>query len=315
MASPRPLALPNRLAGTLLEDLGEALADHSLPSGLLRSADALSSELDTHPGPRLPTGAPAFDPLLSGGLALGSFAELAGPLSSGLTACAQALAAAASQRARAAWVDLADAFDPPSAVESGVALERVLWVRAPTPQVALRASERLLLSRVFSLVVLDFIAPTGRPSGRERPRRGAGAARSEARRRSPSPPGSAWRRLQRSAAQAPCTLLLLSSAPLAGAVPSLTVRARGAEPCFDGASASDPAPFDHTSSSRSPRASASESWLEGAIAHFDLVRDRRRPREQSVSLPLAAHPEVPPRACRVSPGSRSPRRRSAAHAS
>lgn len=296
MASPRPLLLPNRLAETLLEDLGEALAENSLPSGLIRSADTLSSVVDPERGPRLRTGVAPFDRLLSGGLAEGSFTELAGPLSSGLTACAQALVGAASRSAYAAWVDLADAFDPTSANTSGIDLERLLWVRAPTPHIALRACERLLLSRVFSLVVLDFFAATEAQSAK--PVRG-----SPKRPRPSLPPRSAWLRLQRSAAQARCTLLLLSPEPIAGAVPTLTLLARTAQPCFE----SSP----YSLSARS----VSESWLEGAVAHFDLARDRLRPREQNASLPLAAHPEVPPRACRVSSGSRSPRRCGAARAS
>ena len=282
MASPRPVIV------------SELLAENALLSGLVRSADTLPALVDPDRGPSLGTGAPRFDRLLSGGLSAGSFAEFAGPLSSGVTACAHALTAHATRDAFAAWVDLSDAFDPPSADACGVDLGKLLWVRAPTPEVALRASERLLLSRAFSLVVLDFFsaksAPVGSPPRRSR------SARS-------IPPASAWLRLKRSAVQTRCALLLLSPEALAGAVPALTLLAHPVEPCFAGN------PRSHA------ERSGSESWFEGAIARFDLARDRRRPREQNASIPLAAHPEVPPSAYRVPSGARSPRRCGAARVS
>jgi hypothetical protein len=85
--------------------------------------------------------------------------EISGPLSSGRTSLALALLARATRAGGiAAVVDAADAFDPPSAEAAGVALERVLWVRAPSLREALRSAESLLAVRGFALVLLDLAA-------------------------------------------------------------------------------------------------------------------------------------------------------------
>jgi hypothetical protein len=56
------------------------------------------------------------------------------------------------------WVDLADAFDPISASESGVSLERLLWVRPRSEDEALRSCDRLLQTEGFELVVFDCVS-------------------------------------------------------------------------------------------------------------------------------------------------------------
>ncbi|MGD0631430.1 MAG: recombinase RecA [Terracidiphilus sp.] len=77
-----------------------------------------------------PTGIPAVDRLLEGGLPIGAISEITGPMSSGRTSLALAFLAARTQEDRVcAWVDAHDAFDSESAAANGVALRQLLWVR------------------------------------------------------------------------------------------------------------------------------------------------------------------------------------------
>ncbi len=180
----------SRLQG-LLHELGARLRRGGLP---LEEA------------PRLATGLQALDALLGGGFPRGRLCEIAGPASSGRTALALSLLARTTRAGtEAAWVDAADAFDPPSAAATGVVLERVLWVRAPRPAAALRSAERLIESRGFPLVVMDLACDVA-----------------------PPPPLSpvAWTRLSRAAAGAEGTLVLLAGTRLAGPAAALALELR-----------------------------------------------------------------------------------------
>ena len=67
---------------------------------------------------------------LSGGLPRGALSEVVGPVSSGRTGVMLAALAQATQRREiCALVDASDSFDPASAAQVGVDLDRVLWVR------------------------------------------------------------------------------------------------------------------------------------------------------------------------------------------
>ncbi len=77
-----------------------------------------------------PTGIPAIDTLLEGGLPVGAITELVGSMSSGRTTLAQAALATVTAAGKAvAWIDASDALDPQSAAAAGVDLSRQLWVR------------------------------------------------------------------------------------------------------------------------------------------------------------------------------------------
>lgn len=164
---------------------------------------------------RLPVGRPEIDRLLGGGFPQGALSEVSGASSSGRTSLALSLLAATTARGElAGWVDGADAFDPPSAERLGVDLERVLWVRAPSFREALRASERLIQTEGFPLVVLDWTAL-----------------------RVPSSAAAAatWIRLARLAAAARTALLLLSTHRLAGPHAELALEMQPAGARFTGA--------------------------------------------------------------------------------
>lgn len=145
--------------------------------------------------PRCPTGDTTLDALLDGGFPRGRLSEVAGPRSSGRTSLALSLLAAGARGNEiVALVDAADALDPASAEAAGVALSRVLWVRAPDAARAIRCAERLLETRGLPLVVLD-LALAG-PAPRVAP--------------------AAWARLARAAAAGDAALVLLANERLAG---------------------------------------------------------------------------------------------------
>jgi hypothetical protein len=107
--------------------------------------------------PFLPTGIAALDATLGGGLPRGRVTELAGRRSTGRTSLACAIAAHATMRGEiVGWVDPADALDPETALSTGIAPTRVLWVRPRTEHDGPRAAELLLGAGGFGLVVLDL---------------------------------------------------------------------------------------------------------------------------------------------------------------
>src|SRR5258708_11556218 len=183
--------------------LRRELLEQLLRDGQVRRAPALA------PGaPRpLPTGVPALDAALGGGLGRGQLHELVGPPGAGGTAllCA-ALASATFAGELCALIDPGNAFDP---ARRGIDLSRLLWVRPRDPVQALRAAEIALEAR-FSLVALDLGDVSVLPPPR-RPRGVVEVVRFE--KRSPSPGASPWARLARRAGHRRGRALLLAPPP------------------------------------------------------------------------------------------------------
>jgi hypothetical protein len=93
----------------------------------------ISTAVDTTSDAVAPVGISGIDAELRGGFPRGQLSELVGARSSGCTTVLHALLAAATSRGElVALVDSLDTFDPTSAAEVGVALERLLWVRGPS---------------------------------------------------------------------------------------------------------------------------------------------------------------------------------------
>jgi len=176
-----------------------------------------------------PTGVTPLDRLLGGGFPIGRLSEICGPTAAspntrrtaaarnssrtaGRTTVALSLVAEAlASGALAAWIDLADAFDPDSALETIRArgdeagtLDRLLWVRARDEDEALRACERVMRTEGFALVVFDLFRPEG---GRD-------------------PRDVTWLRLARLAAGTRTTLVALSDTPSTGARAELVLEMR-----------------------------------------------------------------------------------------
>jgi hypothetical protein len=121
-----------------------------------------------------------------------------------------------------AWVDLADAFDPPSAEAAGVVLDRVLWARAPKTLAALRCTERILETEGFALAVLDLTGQTQSGLGKRNKTKPETISH------------AVWLRLTRLVAAKQNTLLLLSDERLAGSRAALALEMQPALAHFTG---------------------------------------------------------------------------------
>ena len=91
-------------------------------------------------------------------LPTGAITEISGAISSGRTALMHSILAEATQRGEfCAVVDSLGAFDPQSAVQAGVDLRRVLWVRGNARvDHAMKAADLILHSGGFGVIVLDL---------------------------------------------------------------------------------------------------------------------------------------------------------------
>src|SRR5271165_2092168 len=185
------------------------------------------------------TGVAALD-ALTGGLPRGALSEFAGPASSGRTGVMLAALAGATRRQEVcALVDASDSFDPASAVEAGVDLERLLWVRCSlrantrhredkAPRAApdrleqvLKVTDLLLQGGGFGMVVLDL-----------------GDVPVESARRVPL---TSWFRFRRAVEPTATVLLLIEQEPCAKTCASLVVRLQRTAVC-----ARDSAPVKET---------------------------------------------------------------------
>lgn len=188
-------AVPGAL-DTLLGDLGPAIRRGGPPAT---------------PHQRCATGLAPVDRLLGGGFPRGCLSEIAGPASCGRTSLALGLLAQATHGGTlAAIVDATDAFDPASARDFGVELDRVLWARPRSESKALRCAECLLQTEGFPLVLLDF----------------AGQAHSRGR--------VPWIRLARLAASTRTALIVLSQERVTGSQAEIALAMQPVQARFRG---------------------------------------------------------------------------------
>ena len=193
----------------------------SLQSLLL--TPGLQRGLTPRPARRIATGRPDLDALLQGGVPAGAITAVGGPRSSGKTALGYAvIAGLTAAGAAVAWVDVGDTFDPEHAAAAGIRLQHVLWIRPPDVRVALRATEHVLETGGFALVLLDLDDDRGgRPSSRT----------------------TAWLRLTRTVATSTAAVLVITTSVVdvaatvcletaAGTVSFID--ATGPHPLFDG---------------------------------------------------------------------------------
>lgn len=164
----------------------------------------------------LPTGIPEVD-ARAGGLPRGALTEICGPASSGRTSLMLAVMARAGACGEyCALIDTAGVFDPRSAAEAGVALDRLLWVRcAGDAEKALKAADLIVQGGGFGLVALDL---GDTPS-------------SSARRISMT----SWFRLRRAVEHTRTVLAAVEGAQHAGACASLVLELRRARAEWSGA--------------------------------------------------------------------------------
>lgn len=138
----------------------------------------------------------SLDALIQG-LPRGAISEVFGPDSSGRTALAYSIVAAATGKLEiCAYVDTNDCFDPCSGAANGITLERLVWVRCGgRVDHALKAADNLLHAGGFGVVVLDLCNVSQRDARRI--------------------PLSYWYRFRLAIENTPSILLLLEREPLA----------------------------------------------------------------------------------------------------
>ena len=195
--------VPAHRLQSLLEDLGPSLR---------RGAELAQSSLNESKNSLRPCGLTFVDTLLGGGFPSGQLVEITGPPSSGRTSVALSLLAQTTGEGAelAAWVDLADAFDPVSAQSLGANLDLILWIRAQGVPEALRSLERLVDVDGIPLVFFD-------PSGLKG-----------------TVPDSVWNRLSRISRARDTTLILLSERRLTCAQAEIVLEMQEARPSFQG---------------------------------------------------------------------------------
>lgn len=175
-----------------------------LLADLRRTKAFLTPEELAHRQPRVASsGLPLLDELLGGGLPEGKTVAVTGRSGAGATGLSLSVLSAFTARGvLAALVDRGDRFDPASAADAGVSLERLLWCRPATAKEAVKAADALLASGAFPVVVLDLRGDEG--GERE-------------------PPGAAWLRLSRAAEASRAHLLVLGGAAGTGAFAAISI--------------------------------------------------------------------------------------------
>lgn len=140
-------------------------------------------------------GVQEIDTLLQGGFPRAALSEIAGPASTNRTALIVSILARAFDTGECcAWIDSGGTFDPESAAEAGLQLNRLLWVNCKgNPEHALKATDLLLHGGGFGLIVFDV-----------------GETSAHLLRRMPM---ASWYRLRLGAEKTGTTLIALTSAP------------------------------------------------------------------------------------------------------
>lgn len=184
----------------------------------VRSARELGRSVqESEPETPFVTAVPALDRLLDGGLPRGQLVEMIGARSSGrFSTILSVLAAATGVGEAAALVDLGDGLDPEAALNAGVDLERLLWLRPTGLKQALTAAE-MVLGGGFPLVALDLGLPPVRGG------RGVEAA---------------WLRLARAAKAHESTLLVGTPYRVSGTAAGVVVKADRARAAWQGGAGS-----------------------------------------------------------------------------
>ena len=152
-----------------------------------------------------PTGSPAVDAALGGGLRRGHLSEVIGSRSSGRSTVFVSMAMAAAARGEVvALIDTHDRFDPLSARAAGLDLTRLLWIReAGHADRALKAMHLVLQAGGFGVVALDLADAAG-PALRQFPH-------------------TTWMRIARTIEGSPTVAVLLASDHVARSPGGVTI--------------------------------------------------------------------------------------------
>ena len=194
--------------------MGEEKANCMNPAAALTTA-TLGLRPVTKARDYLPTGTPLDG--LADGVPRGAISEITGQDSSGRTAMAYSILAAATSRLEiCAYVDTNDSFDPGSAAAAGVALSQLLWIRCGhNAGHALKVADALLHAGGFGVVVLDLCQVTPRVANRI--------------------PISYWYRFRRAIENTPTILALVEKDPMVKSCASLMLEMKRKKAVWKGA--------------------------------------------------------------------------------
>ena len=108
----------------------ESALAHKIPSALTPVVKMIR--------PVVPSWIEPLDAVLNGGFPVGAVSEVIGPECSGRTSLAHSFVARVIESGKvAAWIDVSDTFDAPSAAAAGIDLRRLLWVRCGVTELSL----------------------------------------------------------------------------------------------------------------------------------------------------------------------------------
>jgi hypothetical protein len=162
------------------------------------------TDIDRRVFETVPTGIASLD-ALTGGLPRGAITEIVGPASSGRTSTMiSILAEAIAGDEVCAIIDGNDAFDPKSAAQAGVKLDRLLWVRCRKLDQVLKSTDLVLQGGGFGRVVMDLM---DLPLSHVR-----------------SIPLASWFRFQRTIEKTPTVLLVMSQESVVQSAATLVLR-------------------------------------------------------------------------------------------
>ncbi|NOZ95749.1 MAG: hypothetical protein GXP47_13575, partial [Acidobacteria bacterium] len=212
MEAAAPVLLDTRRPAPAFHGVERPERRRPIPPGLegqvRRAADLVRETRRAGSEPPLPTGLPALDRLLGGGLPRGGIVELTAPRAAGrMGVVLAALATVTGRGEPAVLVDLGGHLDPLSAGDAGVDLPRLLWLRPRRLPEAVELAETFLQTEI-PLVVLELGLP---------PVRGRVAT-------------AAWMRLRRAAATHGNALLIASPWHLSGHTAETVLRLEGGRP-------------------------------------------------------------------------------------
>jgi hypothetical protein len=163
----------------------------------------------------LSTGLSTVDSVIEG-CPRGRITEVTGPSSSGRTSFLYSVLAEASRLGEyMALVDGSNSFDPASAAQARIHLDRLVWVRcAGNAEHAMRAADLLIHAGGFGVIALDLCDVPAHMLNRI--------------------PVSSWYRFRRAVENTPCAFVLLTREPQARATASLLIEMKRRRASFNG---------------------------------------------------------------------------------
>jgi hypothetical protein len=192
--------------------ISSALVRSNIESALRHRIPAALTPASKNKNSSLPTGVLQLDRAIENGVPEGALTEISGSTSSGKTTLFLSLLKQCTRAGRCcALVDVADAFHPRSAEESGAVLSRLLWVRCgrstnsyDAVAKALRVTDLLLQAGGFGMVALDL-----------------GEESQQVVRRIPL---ATWFRFRKAIENTPTAFIVMDQVPVTGTCASLVMR-------------------------------------------------------------------------------------------